>query len=662
MFLFLLLAGATKAANFTAIASGNWSSSLTWGGTAPSFTNSGDNIIIPATITVTMDNNVTMGGALAAMDVEGKLQGSATTYMTVTTGTVSGAGTIASGYVQFGEGAVLLFSGAITTDYYSNSALLLKTTGTVTVNKAMTLSAGVLSLEQGSSVSLASSAMIILSGGTVTSNGGSLVLSSTYNVQYTSASTIAGLELTGSGLNNVEVAVPSSSTVTLNGDLTVKGALTLTSGVLVLGSHNLTIAGDVAATGAGTVTSTSSSITFNGSSSTTGTLNFSGTINTVNNLKVALGGTNHAAIGGNVIIASTLTLASGDLNLAGSTNLTIQGDIASTSGKIAPSPTSNITIATAIATTGTLTFENGNNTINNLTINIANAGNAKIGSALTVAGALTLTNGKIDMGSNTLTLSSTSTVSGGSSSSYVITGANGYVSMALTAGTTMAMYQIGTTDTYFPAMAMLASGSSNGNVMVNASANVLTHGTTGNMLSATAPVVNATWDIKSDIASNMNLSIGLMWAASAEVNGFDRTNAYISHYTNGAWDATASASATTTSNGMYSMSRSNITSLSPFAVVGKNATTGIEVASLTADNRFGLYPNPAKDVLTITNNAAGIAGATHAEIINIEGKTLNTYELNGNNTSIDVSALQNGCYFIKLFDNNSISTVKFIKE
>jgi len=420
----------------------------------------------------------------------------------------------------------------------------------------------------------------MMSGGTLVSDGGTLTLSSSYNVMYTSAVT-TGAELTGSGLNNVTVNVSSGSSVTLNNNLNVD-TLTLTSGSLDLNSKNLTINGNLQSTEGATVSSTSSS---------------------------------------------------------------------------------NITINTANSPTGSIAFSANGNTVNNLTINIANGGTLNFASSnsnLTVAGTLTLTKGNINIGGNTLTVAASGSISGSGSTSYIITGTGGYLAMSLTAGASAgSMYPVGTSTNYFPAMAQLNSGSANGIIMVNASDNVYAHGTTGNMLSANQPLVNATWDFTSNISSNMNTKMTLMWSSSAEVNAFDRTKAYISHYTNGQWDVTATASATAEGNGMYAISRDNITSFSPFAVFDQN-TAGID-RSIGSDNgNISLYPNPATNNIYVSN-VLDINKSTYVEITNISGRIVGSGTLNGNNQAIDISQLAKGCYFIRLYNQNSSIVQKFIK-
>jgi hypothetical protein len=69
----LLLIGVsytTMATTYTAAISGNWSSSTTWGGTAPGFNISGaDNVVVPVGIVVTLDGDLTVNNASAALEI-----------------------------------------------------------------------------------------------------------------------------------------------------------------------------------------------------------------------------------------------------------------------------------------------------------------------------------------------------------------------------------------------------------------------------------------------------------------------------------------------------------------------------------------------------------------------------------------------------------------
>ncbi len=79
-------------------------------------------------------------------------------------------------------------------------------------------------------------------------------------------------------------------------------------------------------------------------------------------------------------------------------------------------------------------------------------------------------------------------------------------------------------------------------------------------------------------------------------------------------------------------------------------------------SRFSMHPNPAKNKLFITTKNA--PANLKIKIFNIEGKLLSTQSLAlENETSIDVSHLVSGIYFLDIEDENGNTEVKkFIKE
>jgi hypothetical protein len=306
-------------------------------------------------------------------------------------------------------------------------------------------------------------------------------------------------------------------------------------------------------------------------------------------------------------------------------------------------------------------FASGGNTVNNLTINILDGGAIKINSGLVVNGILNFMKGHIDMGGNNLQIAGSGSITGASSTAYVITAMFGSLSMNLTAGNSTAVtYPLGTAALYLPASISLNTGSASGMVSVGVFPHVFGHGTTGTLISATQHAVDATWDIQTNFTSNLNMNIELMWQAAAEVNGFDRSKAYISHFINGSWDAMAATNAIAEANGMYGLKKTNITSLSPFAVFDQSTTTGIDVSSsITTKTGFSIYPNPVSDNLLIESTI--LPANSILRICDINGKTLSTIKLNDMKTMVPVTNLKPGCYYIKMSDQNSETVAKFIK-
>mgnify|MGYP002713016816 FL=1 len=79
-------------------------------------------------------------------------------------------------------------------------------------------------------------------------------------------------------------------------------------------------------------------------------------------------------------------------------------------------------------------------------------------------------------------------------------------------------------------------------------------------------------------------------------------------------------------------------------------------------SQFAIIPNPAKNELFLTSKYT--SGTLTLKIFNIEGKLLSTQTLEvANKTSIDVSQLMSGIYFLNIEDENGNSTIKkFIKQ
>ncbi len=77
---------------------------------------------------------------------------------------------------------------------------------------------------------------------------------------------------------------------------------------------------------------------------------------------------------------------------------------------------------------------------------------------------------------------------------------------------------------------------------------------------------------------------------------------------------------------------------------------------------YSIHPNPAKSELFIT--AQNTTENLKIKIFNIEGKLLSNQTLEvANQTSIDVSNLKNGIYFLNIEDENGNTTIKkFIKQ
>ena len=734
---FLVSSFARAAGTFTAVTSGNWSSSITWGGTPPPFNLSiGDQVTINSGVTVTMDSTVTLNGLLSQVTVSGALSSASTMSLNVVTGTLAGTGTINVGNVVLDAGGTFTFSGALTAQNLTNSIVSLTSTAVITINKTLTLMSALI-VQTGGSLTMSANTNIIVLGGQLNIGGGTLNLGATYDVTYVSTSTTAGLELSGSGLRNVTVNVGMGNSVSLSTNFTSNDSLKFTIGSLTLSGNTLTINGKVSGTalltgdanadlnlttsggiavpvtftsggqllnnltvniGSGNslilasnltidgnltlsggsnlniggqsvifygtiagsgmlVVNSTSSVAFDTTGSITNPIMLSGT--SIGNFTVNVGTGNAVILGSNLNVAGTLSLKSGSLVL-NSKNITVTGDIAASgSGNLSSTANSDVTINTATSPSGTLAFYGAGNVVNHFNINIGGAGSLVMASDVVIQTALAFTAGHLNTGSYNVQIASGGSITGTNSNAYVITAANGNLTMNVTTASS-AVYPVGTISAYFPASITLNSGSSTGTIGVNVSSGVYSSGTSGVDLSSNQPLVNATWLFETSISSGLNYNMQLMWSPAAEVNGFVHTNDYISHYTSGAWDTYAFANATASGSGMFSIQRNNLTSMSPFAVFDSStAPSGIN--ELVNNSLLQIYPNPTSEFLNVKNVWTG-NGQVFADIVNICGQVISTTELNNSSiTSIPVKGLTNGVYFVRLYNDKIDVVQKFIK-
>jgi hypothetical protein len=81
----------------------------------------------------------------------------------------------------------------------------------------------------------------------------------------------------------------------------------------------------------------------------------------------------------------------------------------------------------------------------------------------------------------------------------------------------------------------------------------------------------------------------------------------------------------------------------------------VSIAIFTEDENFKVYPNPTADALFLSESAKG----AQYSIYNSLGKQVENGYLG---SSIDVSLFKSGVYHLKVYHNNTYSTVRFIKK
>ncbi|MFN8310791.1 MAG: T9SS type A sorting domain-containing protein [Chitinophagales bacterium] len=458
----------------------------------------------------------------------------------------------------------------------------------------------------------------------------------------------------GNSIHNLTLNLGSGHSAMLGSSLVINGQLTLSNGsVLNFSGRQLTLNGNTS--GTGYLQGDANAILILNSAQTSG-LNFGSSAGTLATLIYNGGGSgsNTTNLMSNLNVMTVLQLQSGVLNLNGH-HLNLNG-MASGTGQLHSTSASNITITSASSSASSLSFTASGHTVGNLSINNTGTGMWVINSDLNISGNLSLNGGIMDIGANDLEIMNGGTITGGSSTSYVNTESGGSLIMHLAASGS-GMFHVGNSSGYAPAMVTQGTGTTASAISITAKTGVYAQGSMGSNLAASGHMVNNTWFVESDNMTNVNLSLKAMWGAGLEVNGFNHNNAYLSHYTSGNWDMSTNTTATTEANGMFSITRNNITSLSPFAVF-ETPAAGIQTVEDVAQVK--LFPVPA---VTNLNIATSWNGALTAAITNENGEYIRSVNFDPyEDKKLEVADLATGVYFIRLYNNEHSSVVKFTKQ
>ncbi|MFB9861632.1 T9SS type A sorting domain-containing protein [Rufibacter immobilis] len=201
----------------------------------------------------------------------------------------------------------------------------------------------------------------------------------------------------------------------------------------------------------------------------------------------------------------------------------------------------------------------------NLIFDITSGLVKKLTRNIVVSGQLELKNGaKLELGNYDVVLEDSKKAIIYDAQSFVVTKGKGRLRMRLAAGES-AVFPVGL-DKVSPVKLQLKAGSVADTFSVHVIDGVYTSyekNLPGGISLETA-LVNKTWIIDEGIAGGTNLDMTLQWTAT-EMIGAQPEQAFLMHYHQGAWDE-GNASNVVLQNGVYSVTRTNITSFSPFAV------------------------------------------------------------------------------------------------
>ncbi|MBK8966650.1 MAG: hypothetical protein IPM36_08185 [Lewinellaceae bacterium] len=224
------------------------------------------------------------------------------------------------------------------------------------------------------------------------------------------------------------------------------------------------------------------------------------------------------------------------------------------------------------------------------------------------------TDNYVVLGNNNLEVAD---LSGYDASRHVRTDGTG--SLARNVGATPVDFPVGNSS-YNPAT--LTNAGTPDFYLVRVSDAVLSGGNTGSPI--TADAVGRGWFVEENTAGGSDLNLTLQWNGAEELASFDRTNAYIAHFLASSWDTQPTASATGADP--YTLSRSGITSLSPFAVFDGDFSALIDISGIIRWEHDGA--SGVKDA-----NVALTGDDTDSDITPIAG-TYTLVAANGSNFTV----------------------------
>jgi len=110
---------------------------------------------------------------------------------------------------------------------------------------------------------------------------------------------------------------------------------------------------------------------------------------------------------------------------------------------------------------------------------------------------------------------------------------------------------------------------------------------------------------------------------------------------------------------LYAFRENNISSNPcPSARLASNSTSDLKENILNDQNDLKLYPNPSTGVVNVTLKEGEASGLVR--VIDVAGKELYVKQITSTDSALDLSAFENGIYFVILESSTQKSTSKVI--
>jgi len=350
----------------------------------------------------------------------------------------------------------------------------------------------------------------------------------------------------------------SSGSLTLLSDIEIAGDADVTQGTFNTGAYGF----DRDKAG-GTIT-VSSGATLNIGGTNTFPSNFS-TVTLDPASTVGYVGSDQAVAG--EITYGNLVLSGSGTKTMPTSSATIDGDL-TVSGSAVMDPNGGSVILSSTAgqtVTGAASFYD---------VSVNSGGDVALAGDVSVSNTLTFLNGNIVLGSSDMTIGGSGTITGASSSRYVVT--NGSGSLRQVVSSSGVVFPVGTSTSYAPVTIANAGTTDTFAVKVQ--------GTFDNPPYGDA-YVNLQWTVDEAVAGGSDATLTFQWNGSDERPTFNRSNSvYIGRWAGSTWNQTL---ASVGGSDPYTASAGGFSAFGPFGV-GNDKVFPVELVSFDAEYVSGI--------------------------------------------------------------------------
>ncbi len=215
----------------------------------------------------------------------------------------------------------------------------------------------------------------------------------------------------------------------------------------------------------------------------------------------------------------------------------------------------------------------------NLTINKPSE-LATLSSAVTINNTLTLTAGKLSLDNFNMTIENSASINGAGTNTYLVATGSGELKQQVTSSGSK-LFPVGSATNYLPATIALTGSSVTDFFSIRMLPAFYRNGSNGT--ANLSNVVNCLWLISEAVTGGTDASLTLQWPLALELTGFNRSFSRVAHYTGASWEY-GLTNLPASGSDPYAITRSGITSFSPFGVSNDMAVLPVTGLELTGKN------------------------------------------------------------------------------